>query len=478
MAETIKKSKGFYKSFDRKGGVNPQATHYCAGCGHGILNKLIAEAIVELGIEDKTVFVNPVGCGVFCYYYIDCGHVVGPHGRSPAVATGVTRSIKDKVVIAYQGDGDLGAIGFNNAFQAANRGEKFAHFFVNNAIYGMTGGQMAPTTLIGQKTTTSPYGRDPLNDGYPIHVSEIFNQLHAPVYIERVAVTDTANIMKAKKAVRKALEIQKEGKGYAFVEVLSPCPTNFRLSPLDAVKWVNEEMTKEFPLGCLRDRSADLPENQPRVWENVSLADYFASAKGEIDTAVVDENFNECRMKFSGFGGQGVLSLGHLIADAAQIDRRYVSWFPSYGPEQRGGSASCSVVLSGKPIGSPTVEHIDVLVAMNQPAFERFGFDVESGGYLLYDTVIHLTEEGKRAYTEKGIKLIGIPATEIAQSCNEVRAANTVFLAALAELKCTGLDAGTIRKVMEANFAPKPKVLTINQKVYDVSAEWIRNNIK
>lgn len=472
MSETIIKAKGYYDSFQRKGGATLKATHYCAGCGHGILNKLIAEAIVDLGIEDKTVFVSPVGCGVFCYYYINCGHVAAPHGRAAAVATGVTRSLNDKVVIAYQGDGDLAAIGFNNAFQAANRGEKFAHIFVNNAIYGMTGGQLAPTSLIGQKTTTSPYGRDAVNDGYPIHVAEVFNQLKAPVYIERVAVSDTANIMKAKRAIRKALEIQRDGKGYAFVEVLSPCPTNFRMDSIASSKWVNEVLAKEFPLGCLRDLTAE--DTVPgRDWSVSSLSEYFSNDSDSIEPAIQDENFKECRLKFSGFGGQGVLSMGLLVAEAAQSARRYVSWFPSYGPEQRGGSAACSVVVSGRPIGSPTVEHIDVLVAMNQPAFERFGKDVKSGGILIYDNIIPVDSAVRDSFICRGVKLYGVPATEIAQKCGEPRAANTALYAILSRIGCTGLSEESLRYVLEQNFSAKPKALDINKRVYELALDYI-----
>ena len=372
----------------------------------------------------------------------------------------------------------MAAIGFNNAFQAANRGEKFAHIFINNAIYGMTGGQLAPTSLIGQKTTTSPYGRDPLNDGYPVHVCEVFNQLQAPVYIERVAVTDTPNIMKAKRAIRKALEIQRDGRGYAFVEILSPCPTNFRMTPDAAAKWVAEEMTKVFPLGCLRDSSKEPSDLKLREWPEININDYFSSETGAIEPAKIDEKFAECRMKFSGFGGQGVLSLGHLIANAAQFDRRYVSWFPSYGPEQRGGSASCSVVVSGKPIGSPSVEETDVLVAMNRPALEKFGLDVKDGGYLLFDLIIEMTDQERKQYLDKGIRLMGVPAMAIAQECEAPRSANTVFLAVIGELGLTGLPETMIKQAMENNFKPKPKVLAINQRVYDRTCEWVKQNLK
>ncbi|MCE5296797.1 MAG: thiamine pyrophosphate-dependent enzyme, partial [Euryarchaeota archaeon] len=177
----IKKQTGLYETFDRKE-PGTRTTTFCPGCGHGIIHKLIGEAMADLGIGENTVFVSPVGCAAFCFYYFDCGNVAGPHGRASAVATGVTRALPDKVVISYQGDGDLGAIGFNNAFQAANRGEHFACFFINNSIYAMTGGQMAPTTLPGQKTVTTPFGRDVVRTGYPLKICEVLDQLEAPVY--------------------------------------------------------------------------------------------------------------------------------------------------------------------------------------------------------------------------------------------------------------------------------------------------------
>ncbi|MEI6797447.1 MAG: 2-oxoacid:acceptor oxidoreductase family protein, partial [Methanomassiliicoccales archaeon] len=390
----IKKATGFYETFDRKDGG--RTTHFCPGCGHGIIHKLVAEAMAELGIQDRTIFVSPVGCAAFCYYYFDCGNIAGPHGRASAVATGVTRAQPGKVVIAYQGDGDLGAIGFNNAFQAANRGEHFAVFFVNNSIYAMTGGQMAPTTMIGQKTVTSPYGRDPATSGYPLQVCEVFDQLHAPVFIERVSVADTKRIMQAKKAIRKALEIQRDGKGYAFVEILSPCPTNWKMDPLRSAEFVTNEMEKAFPLKCFRDRSAEAGA-KPIDIEQTTVHHLF----GEGDTGGVarpDLLVKERSYKFSGFGGQGVLSLGLVVAEAAGRAGRYVSWFPSYGPEQRGGSASCAVVMSGQEVGSPSVDHPDVLVAMNPAALKANIADVPRGGSIIVNT----DEFTKRALQKVG----------------------------------------------------------------------------
>ena len=467
----IKRAQGFYESFDRREATGTKATHFCPGCGHGIIHKLIAEAIAELGLQDRAVFVSPVGCAAFCYYYFDTGNVAGPHGRASAVATGISRALPDKVVIAYQGDGDLGAIGFNNAFQAANRGEKFACFFVNNSIFAMTGGQMAPTTLPGQKTTTTPYGRDVVKAGYPLKVCEVFNQLDAPVYIERVSVADTKRIMQAKKAVRKALEIQRDGKGYAFVEFLSQCPTNWRMDALQAADFVTKEMEKVFPLGCFRDRSegpapkaADIPQT--------TLDDLFGG-EGSDGQAYHDDSFKERKFKFSGFGGQGILSLGLVVAQAAGMAGRYVSWFPSYGPEQRGGSASCSVVISGREVGSPTVDNPDVLVAMNQPALEKFLPTVRPGGIVVYDAVIPLTVSAP-----KDVKVYAFPALKIATDNGVPKAANTALLGCLTALGLHGLPEDKILAALDDSFSEKPQLIEKNRKVYNAASSWAKQNLK
>src|SRR5499427_9348600 len=252
------KSSAFYDVYERKGDLKHQ-THYCPGCGHGVVHKLIAEAIQELGLQDQTMLVSPVGCSVFAYYYFDVGNVQVAHGRAPAAATGLKRACPDKIVIAYQGDGDLAAIGTAEIVHAANRGEKISIFFVNNAIYGMTGGQMAPTTLVGQRSTTSPWGRRPVNEGFPLHMAELIAGLEAPVYVERVALSDNKNIIKARKAVRRALEIQRNGTGFSFVDILSPCPTIWAKAPVEARKWVAEAMIPKFPLNVFRDKKVEIP---------------------------------------------------------------------------------------------------------------------------------------------------------------------------------------------------------------------------
>ncbi len=223
------------------------AMHYCAGCGHSTVHKLIAEIIDELNIRDKTIGIAPVGCAVLAYNYIDVDFAEAAHGRAPAVATGIKRALPDRIVFSYQGDGDLAAIGMTETIHAANRGELITVIFINNTVYGMTGGQMAPTTLIGQTTATSPKGRSPVSMGYPIKMCELLATLDAPYYIERVAIDSPQGVMKTKKAILTAFINQIENKGYSFVEVLSPCPTYFKLSPVESLQYIKDRLVPYFP---------------------------------------------------------------------------------------------------------------------------------------------------------------------------------------------------------------------------------------
>ena len=233
-------------------------THYCPGCGHGIVHKLIAQCLDELNLREETILVAPVGCSVLAYNYLKVDGLEAAHGRAPAVATGVKRVNKDKIVISYQGDGDLLAIGTAETVHAANRGENITVIFINNAIYGMTGGQMAPTTMEGQVTKTTPYGRDVNDVGYPIRACEMLNTLEMPNYIERCSVHDVKHINQTKKAIKKAFQYQKEGKGYSFVEILSNCNTNWGMAPQKAMDWVRDVMIPYYPLGIFRDNKEKL----------------------------------------------------------------------------------------------------------------------------------------------------------------------------------------------------------------------------
>ena len=243
--------------FERPKALADVKLHYCPGCTHGIIHRLVAEAIDELGIEGRTIGIAPVGCSVFAYNYFNCDMVEAAHGRAPAVATGVKRADPDNIVFTYQGDGDLAAIGTAETVHSAARGENITVIFVNNAIYGMTGGQMAPTTLPGQVTQTSPYGRKVESVGYPLRVCELLSNVTGATYLERVAVNDVKNVRNAKRAIQKAFRYQMEGKGFSLIEVLSTCPTNWGLTPDKALKWLEENMIPYYPLGVYKDKYAE-----------------------------------------------------------------------------------------------------------------------------------------------------------------------------------------------------------------------------
>ncbi|NLH96964.1 MAG: 2-oxoglutarate oxidoreductase [Clostridiaceae bacterium] len=244
--------------FQRPHALRETQMHYCPGCTHGIVHRLIAEVIDELGVEGKTIGVSPVGCAYNNYLYFNCDMVQAAHGRAPAVATGIKRVHPDNVVFTYQGDGDLAAIGTAEIIHAANRGEKITTIFINNAIYGMTSGQMAPTTLIGQVTTTSPFGRKPELHGYPLNVCEMLSTLKGAAYVERVSMHDIKNIRNAKNAIKKAFKVQIAGLGFSIVEVLSSCPTNWGTDPVNALKWIGEKMIPQYPLGNFKGKDLEV----------------------------------------------------------------------------------------------------------------------------------------------------------------------------------------------------------------------------
>jgi 2-oxoglutarate ferredoxin oxidoreductase subunit beta len=237
--------------------LNDVPMHYCPGCSHGVVHKLVAEVVAEMGMTEKTVAISPVGCAVFAYKYIDVDWQEAAHGRAPALASAVKRLWPDRLVFTYQGDGDLACIGTAETIHALNRGENITIIFINNAIYGMTGGQMAPTTLLGMKTVTCPYGRDPKLHGYPLKMADIAAQLEGTCYVTRQSVQNVASIVKAKKALRKAFEYSMQGKGSNLVEIVSTCNTNWRMSPDKANKWMEENMVPFYPLGDLKDKGKE-----------------------------------------------------------------------------------------------------------------------------------------------------------------------------------------------------------------------------
>src|SRR6266536_1926492 len=465
------KSPVFYDTYERKADLQHQ-THYCPGCGHGVAHKLIAEALADLGLQDKTIFVSPVGCSVFAYYYFDVGNVQLAHGRAPAGATGIKRACPDKIVISYQGDGDLAAIGTAEIIHAANRGEKISLFFVNNAIYGMTGGQIAPTTLVGQRSTTSPWGRRPVNEGFPLHMAEMLASLEAPVYIERVALSDNKNIMKARRAVRKALELQRDGAGFTFVEILSPCPTIWGKDPVEARKWVAEKMIPSFPLNVFRDRKVEIPNtNIPPHKTVAELVEGERKAASDAPEFPKHHHFRDLGIKIAGFGGQGVLLLGQLLAEMGMREGLEVSWLPSYGPEMRSGSAHCHVCLAKERIGSPLTSHPDVLVAMNELSLRKFASQVAPGGLILYNQSCLPAD-----FPLPQARVVCIPASEMADKLGSTKATNIVMLGALLEeTEC--LLAATAEEVLKAKIK-KVGMMEINRKAMAAGREFIDTYVR
>jgi len=427
------KAKAFYQTYERKEELQHQ-THYCPGCGHGIVHKLLAKAIDEVGIQNETVLISPVGCSVFAYNYFDVGNVQAAHGRAPAVGTAVKRSHPHSIVISYQGDGDLSAIGSAEILHAANRGENITVIFVNNAIYSMTGGQVAPTTLLGQKSTTTPFGRTPANEGYPLHVSELLATLEAPVYIERVALGDNKQITQAARAIKKAVENQVHGLGFSLIEVLSPCPTIWKMSAVDAQRWVRDVMEKTYPLGVVCDRTKDRQPREatkpaPSLDEIPAILGITHDGQSEAPVSN-DKNVPvDLHVRVAGFGGQGVLLLGEVLAEAGLDAGLEVSWLPSYGPEMRSGTSNCHVRVSREPIDSPLVTVPNLLVAMNEPSLRKFDLSVKAGGWIIYNGD-SFPEDCKR----NDVSVLALNFTKAADELGDPRAANMIMLGALLEI--------------------------------------------
>lgn len=461
------KPKTFYDTFERKG-KGQTVTHYCPGCGHGVVHKLIAEMIETLNIQDRTIFLSPVGCSVFAYYYFDTGNIQCSHGRAPAVATGVRRTLKDSIIISYQGDGDLAGIGTAEIIHAANRGENITVFFVNNAIYGMTGGQMAPTTIIGQKTLTTPNGRAELVDGFPIGMSEIINALKAPVYIERTSLASPGKIAKTKKAIKKALENQINKKGFSFVEILSPCPVNWKLEPVDAKKWITKNLEPVFPVRNFRDSSNEneskISDHKTAWFNDRQLIELFRAKKEHADPSRVSP-IKDQLIKISGFGGQGVMSAGVLIANCTTAEGHNATWLPSYGPEMRGGTANASVILSDNPIGSPVVDYPNVLIAMNIPSLDFFEDKVSNNGLVIVNSSI-IARKVKR----KDLKAIYVPASQMAQSAGLLAAANVILLTIyLIESKVVSIN--TLKSIIPFSIKNK-KYLDKNMEMVQMAIDF------
>jgi 2-oxoisovalerate ferredoxin oxidoreductase beta subunit len=464
------KPKVFYEIYERKEELQHQ-THYCPGCGHGIVHKMLATAIDQLGIQDQTVLISPVGCSVFAYNYFDVGNIQAAHGRAPAVATAAKRSHPHSIVISYQGDGDLSAIGSAEILHAANRGENITVIFVNNAIYSMTGGQVAPTTLIGQKSTTTPLGRSTANEGYPLRMSELLATLDAPVYIERVGLGDNKQIAQASRAIRRAVENQVRGLGFSMIEVLSPCPTIWKMSAVESQRWIRDVMEKTYPLGVVCDRTKD---REPRVSANPApdLEEIPAilgiAHEDQPDVPVTQHETNpvDLHVRVAGFGGQGVLLLGEVLAEAGLDAGLEVSWLPSYGPEMRSGTSNCHVRVSREPIDSPLVTVPNFLVAMNEPSLRKFDRTVKPGGWVIYNGDM-FPEDCVR----DDVNVLALNFTRAADELGDSRAAHMVMLGALLEisggLPQTSIDAA-LRHLVKSDrwYQLDERALTRGRELY------------
>ncbi|WP_242343439.1 2-oxoacid:acceptor oxidoreductase family protein [Anaeromyxobacter terrae] len=460
----------FYERFERHDhaeGIKGRSTHYCPGCGHGLVHRYLAEAIEELGIQDRTIAVSPVGCSVFLYYYLDVGHTQAAHGRAPAVALGHKLSNPDSVVVSYQGDGDLASIGLTEILHAAQLGVPLSVVFVNNAIYGMTGGQTAPTTLIGQKTTTSPYGRD-ASMGQPLKMAELMAQLDGPVYVERVALFDAKQRVRASKAVKKGLKLQAEGKGFSFVEVLAECPTHLRMGAEEAERWVKEKMVPVFPLGVKKDVSATAswgawhtPTYETgAVLEAIDARETEAQrfAKGFPETPFGGD---ELGLKFAGSGGDGAQTAAMLMVHAAVNEGLDATHIPSYGPESRGGTSYADVRIARSQVLSPDVPSPHALVAFNAPSLAKFGPSVAPGGIALYDRSVIREPHA----LPPGVRAVGVPLSEIAAELGQPLVKNVVAIGAL--LGATGIfPAETVLAVIRQALQKRPALVGVNAEAF------------
>jgi 2-oxoisovalerate ferredoxin oxidoreductase beta subunit len=458
----------FYPRFlrhDHATGLKAHATHYCPGCGHGLVHKYVAAAIEGLGVQDRTIAVSPVGCAVFLHYYLDVGNTQAAHGRAPAVALGHKLANPDAVVVSYQGDGDLASIGLAEIVHAAQMGVPITVVFVNNAIYGMTGGQLAPTTLTGQRTATSPQGRDRAM-GAPLRMSEMIAGIDGAVYVERVALFDTKQRVKAERAIRRAVEAQVTGRGFSFVEVLAECPLHLGLSPDEAQAWVKEKMLPVFPLGVKKDVAAPPwpfraapsfdPARMASVWGATAeavprFARGFPQTRFGVDIGI----------KLAGAGGDGAQTAGLLLARAAVNEGFDATHIPSYGPESRGGTSYADVRIAAEEVRAPSVPAPHALVAFNAPSLARFAPTVVPDGVVVYDSAL-VTDVPALDRT----RTFAVPCSRIAHdlACPAVK--NVVALGALHAATRMFPDE-TWRTVLAQAMARKPSMLAVNQQAFD-----------
>lgn len=466
----------FYERFERHAhgeGLKGRSTHYCPGCGHGLVHKYLAEAIDALGIQDRTVAISPVGCAVFLHYYLDVGNSQAAHGRAPAVALGHKLANPGAVVISYQGDGDLASIGLAEILHAAQIGIPITVIFVNNAIYGMTGGQMAPTTLMGQKTATSPEGRGRFM-GQPLKMAEMMAGLDGPVYVERVALFDARQRVKAQKAIRKAIQLQVENKGFAFVEVLAECPLHLGKTPLEAQGWVKDNMVPVFPLGVKKDVTpTPWPEWKAPSFDASKLIEALGGAAAPVPRFC--EGFPtklygaDIALKLAGAGGDGAQTAAMLLARAAINEGFDATHIPSYGPESRGGTSYADVRLAEREVLSPAVPAPHVLVAFNAPSLAKFGPAVVSGGTVVYDSSV----VSAPPVLDPTVRICGVPCSEIAKGLGRVVVKNVVALGAL-QAATNLFPEDTFLTAIRQALRDKSALVSLNEQAFRSGAALAR----
>ena len=459
----------FYETFDRHAhgkGLKGHSTHYCPGCGHGVVHRDIAEVIGELGIQDRTILISPVGCAVFAHYYFNVGNSQAAHGRAPAVALGHKLANPDAVVLSYQGDGDLASIGLAETISIAQMGLPLTIIFINNAIYGMTGGQLAPTSLTGQKTATSPDGRN-RSMGQPLKMAELIAQLDGPVYVERVALYDARQRIKARKAIRKAIQLQVEGRGYAFVEVLAECPTHLKLSPTDTEKWVKECMEPVFPLGVKKDLTVEPwfapkpPSFEPEAVLGYCGADPASGADRPVALWPGHLDQRDFSFKFAGAGGDGAQTAALLLTRAAISEGFDATHIPSYGPESRGGTSYADVHIADDEVLNPAAPEPDVLIAFNAPSLTKFAPDVREDGLIIYDSTI-IRHPGP---LPGGRRVLALPLTQLATELGRPMVKNVIALGAL-QASLNLLTSERLLSTLRQVLKDKPAMLSLNETAF------------
>ncbi len=463
-------SAAFYDHFSRHAhgeGLKAHSTHYCPGCGHGVAHRDLAAAIDELGIQDRTVLISPVGCAVFAHYYFDVGNSQAAHGRAPAVALGHKLAHPEAVVISYQGDGDLASIGLAETISIAQMGLPITVIFINNAIYGMTGGQLAPTSLMGQKTTTSPEGRLP-GMGQPLKMAELIAQLDGPIYVERVALFSARERAKARKAIRKAITHQITGRGYSFIEIIAECPTHLKMTPQEAEEWVKTKMEPVFPLGVKKDLTVEPWFSRPAPsFEPEAVLGLCGAEPREDDSRPAGAPWpdhlpaRDIAIKLAGSGGDGAQTAALLLTRAAIAEGYDATDIPSYGPESRGGTSYADVHIAEREVFNPAAPTPHVLVAFNAPSLAKFAGTVPEGGIILYDSTIITAPPP----LPPGRRVLPVPLTRLAADLGRPMVKNVVALGAL-QAALPLLPEGRLVDTLHHVLKDKPALLPLNEAAF------------